>query len=302
MKIAITGATGFIGQGLAEFLVQKNHNVVALSRNPSKAKVIFNDKIEVLEWSIRKKAELARELDGIDSIINLAGDNIGSSIWTKSKRKKILESRVQAGRLISELVQMMKCPPTVLIQASAVGYYGTRDKEILTERSEPGKGFLPEVAVEWEKSTAAVEASGVRWVIIRSGIVLSSIGGAFKRLALPYKLHIGTVLGSGEQWMPWIHYKDEINAIYFLITNPNANGIYNLAAPYAAQMKDICSSIDPTLFKVPPFLLKLFLGNMAEETILASLRVVPERLLKEGFQFKFKDISEAVKDIYGGRN
>ena len=172
-----------------------------------------------------------------------------------------------------------------------------RGEEILTEHSEAGTGFLPEVATEWEKSTATVETSGVRYIIIRSGVVLSSHGGAFPKIALLYKLHAGTMLGSGKQWMPWIHYEDEIRTIYFLITNPASNGIYNLVAPVPAQMKDVCKALGPTILKLPSPLLRLFLGKMAQETILISQRIVPERLLEDGFKFKFKNIEEAVEDI-----
>ncbi len=313
MKIAITGATGFIGKGLTQFLMACGHEVIALSRNPAKALEKFDNKVKSLEWAETTKEQLAHEFEGTDAFVNLAGENISSSLWTKKKRKRILESRIRSGRLITELVRRMKNPPRVLIQASAVGYYGTRLRdetnfvvqargdELLTEKSGCGKGFLPEVAVEWEKSTMAVETSGVRRVVIRSGIVLSAHGGAFSTLALPYKLHIGIIPGSGEQWMPWIHYDDEINAVHFLITNAASSGIYNLVAPTPTRMKEVGSAIGPTHFKIPAVLLKLALGKMAVETILVSQRVVPERLLIEGFQFRFGNITEAVKNIYGGK-
>lgn len=297
MKVAITGATGFIGRGLTNLLLKQGHSVIVLSRDPDRAKSIFANKIAALGWSGDNKEELSEELDGLDALVNLAGENIGSSLWTKSKRKRIKESRAHVGQLTTELVQSMNNPPQVLIQASAVGYYGTRGDEILTENSQCGKGFLPEVAAEWEKSAASVEASDVRCVIIRSGIVLSSKGGAFPKLALPFRLHIGTIFGSGNQWMPWIHYEDEINAIYFLITNPTSSGIYNLVAPIPARMSEVCNQLGPTLLKVSGDLMKLFLGKMGEETILVSQRVVPERLLKDGFRFTFRNIQEAVGDI-----
>ncbi len=298
MKVAITGATGFIGNGLTDLLLKQSHSVIALSRDPNRAKSMFGNKIPALRWSTANKEELSKKLDGLDALVNLAGENVGSTLWTKSKRKRIMGSRVDAGKLVNELVQSMNDPPKVLIQASAVGYYGTRAAEILTESSHRGKGFLPEVAAQWEKSTASVEASGVRCVIIRSGVVLSRNGGAFPRLAFPFRLHVGTMFGSGNQWLPWIHYEDEINAIYFLLTNPISSGIYNLVAPDPARMSEVCRQIGPTLFKIPQGLVKLSLGKMGEETILVSQRVLPERLLKEGFQFKFKNIEEAVADIY----
>ncbi len=268
MKIAITGATGFIGKGLIRFLVNKEDSVTVLSRNADRARSLFGSKVAAIDWSSGNKKELLKELEGLDAIVNLAGENIGSSLWTKNKLGKILESRVRAGQLVTELIRLMKNPPKVLVQASAVGYYGTRGDEILNENSNRGKGFLPDVALQWERSTAAVEASEVRCVIIRSGVVLSSDGGAFPKLALPYRFHLGTILGSGKQFFPWIHYEDEINAIHFVLTNLVANGIYNLVAPIPTRMSEICKQIGPTHFKIPGGLVKLFLGKMAEETIL----------------------------------
>lgn len=298
MKIAITGATGFIGRGTTDFFLREGNSVIILTRDPDRARFLFGNKIQAFKWARNSKNELLKELDGCDAIVNLAGENIGSSPWTKRKRKRILESRVDAGQLVSEVIRLMRNPPQVLIQASAAGYYGTRGDEILSEESECGDGFLPEIAVEWEKSTAAVEASGVRCVLIRSGVVLSKDGGAFPKLALPYKFHLGMMLGSGQQWLPWIHYQDEINAIYFLITNEASNGIYNLVAPVPAKMEEICKQLGPTLLKFPGSVVKFLLGKMGEETILTSQRVMPERLLEAGFQFQFANIEEAIKDFY----
>jgi uncharacterized protein (TIGR01777 family) len=302
MKVAIAGATGFIGKGLTSFLLKEGHSILVLSRNVERAESIFGNSVQKVKFPSESPNALARVIDGSDAIINLSGENIGSSIWTKNKKVAILTSRVQPGKLITESIRLMKKPPQVLVQASAVGFYGTRGDEILTESSDAGDGFLSRVAIEWEKSTAAVETSGVRCIIIRNGLVLSSKGGAFPKIALPYKLHLGTMLGTGKQWIPWIHYNDEISAIYFLITRAECNGIYNLVAPEPAQMKTICDLLGTTILKVPPLLLKNFLGKMAEETILASQRVIPERLLKENFKFEYTRIEEAIGNLYGRRH
>lgn len=302
MEIAVTGATGFIGKGLVDILLKEGHSVIVLSRNPDRARPLFKNKLEALMWSPENKDELIMALDGIDVIVNLAGNNIGSSLWTKAKREKIIESRVRAGRLVSELICSMKKPPQVLIQASAVGYYGTRGDETLTEDSERGSGFLSEVAMKWENSTVTTETSGVRCVVVRSGVVLSANGGALPKLALPYRLHVGMVLGSGEQWLPWIHYVDEISAIYFLMTNAESKGAYNLVAPFPSRMSEVCQHLGPTLLKLPSSFVKFSLGKMGEETILVSQRVIPRRLLKHGFQFKFENVEKAVADIYGRKD
>ncbi len=300
MKIAILGATGFIGRGLSESLTKTGHLVIALSRNPLKAKQILGTEIITLEWSPIRMSELAHELEGMDAFVNLAGENIGSFLWTPSKRAKIRESRTYNGSLVTELILSMRRPPEVLIQASAVGYYGTRGEEPLTESSGAGRGFLADVAVEWEKSTATVETSGVRYIITRSGVVLSAAGGALPKLAAPYKFKLGSIPGTGEQWLPWIHYQDEIGAFCFLLENIQSTGVYNLAAPVAARMAEVCREIGPTVLKVPNSLVRLVSGKMGEETILCSQRVVPEKLLKEGFEFKFRTIEEALANIYSG--
>jgi len=301
MKIAITGATGFIGKGLTGFLLGEGNSIVVLSRDPERARSLFDGEVSAFSWSFENKDKLVKELEGVDAFVNLAGENVGSSLWTKNKKRKIIESRIRAGQLTTELICSMKRPPRVLIQASAVGYYGTRGEEVIAENSECGKGFLPEVTARWEYSTAIVESSGVRYVTIRSGLVLSKTGGAFPKLASPYNLHIGTMLGSGKQWVPWIHLEDEIRAIYFLIMSGGSNGIYNLVAPSPARMSEVCEQLGTTIFKMPDGLMKLIMGQMAEETILTSQRVVPERILNEGFQFKFTNVKGAIADICGKR-
>lgn len=302
MKIAITGGTGFIGTGLVDFLLKKGHSVTVLSRNVSRASAEFGSSVRALKWSTGNLPTLAVELDGTDAIINLAGENIGSSLWTGDKKKKILESRVSAGELVSDVVESMTKKPKVVIQASAVGYYGDRDDERLDENSLAGQGFLAEVARRWEDSTKKVEEFGVRRALVRTGVVLSSKGGALPKIALPYRFFAGTVLGSGRQWLPWIHYSDELEAIHFLLTTDSASGVFNLVSPSPAKMKDVCLAIGkalhrPTIMKVPDFALKLLLGQMGKETILPSQLVVPERLVSHGFAFKHPELPEAVAEI-----
>ncbi len=309
MEIAITGATGFIGKGLVHSLLENGHKVVVLSRDIERARSEFGDSVSVLRWAADNIPGLASGLNGIDAIVNLAGENIGSSIWTKGKRARILESRLSAGKLLTDVIASMSRKPGLLIQASAVGYYGTREEEILDETSAAGTGFLSDVVERWENSTKGVESMGVRRVIIRTGVVFSSEGGALPKLAMPYKFLVGVVLGSGKQWLPWIHYSDEIEAINFLLTNPFSSGIYNLVSPNPARMEEVCKAISdtfrrPTLMKVPASMLKLAMGKMAEETILPSQHVIPSRLAAAGFAFRRAGLKTSISQLYspGERN
>ncbi len=303
MKIAILGATGYIGKGLTRLLSGRGDEVIVLSRSVDHAREVFGDEVRALGLAGRNKTELAHELSGVDAIVNLAGENIGSSLWTKAKRQRILESRLEAGRLVSGIISSMVRRPGLVVQASAVGYYGSRGEESLEESSCPGEGFLADVAGQWEDSTKDVESLGARRVIIRTGVVFSSDGGALPKLAMPYNLHMGTVLGSGDQWVPWIHYQDTIGAIAFLIHNPTSSGAYNLVSPTPARMDDICSEIGralgrKTIVHVPGLFLRIGMGKMAEETILPSQKVAPARLLEEGYSFSHAKLDEAITHIF----
>ncbi len=297
MKVAITGATGYIGTGLVDLLYNNGHEVIALTRDPERAILILGKKAAAKLWQHESIRSLASDLEGTDVLVNLAGENIGSSLWTKAKRAKITGSRIKAGNLITELIRSLKTPPRILIQASAVGYYGSRADEILTEASNPGEGFLPDVCTKWEQSTSGVEELGVRRILIRTGVVLSRKGGALPKIALPYRLHLGTILGSGKQWLPWIHYEDQIDAIHFLIKSEKSTGIYNLVAPGPERIEELCKLLGPTLIRLPHSFVEVLLGQMGRETVLASQRVVPERLLGESFAFEFTEIDEALRSL-----
>lgn len=305
MRIAITGATGFIGRGLTNLLVGKGHYITVLSRDIGKVRKLFDDRVRSLRWAADNRGELARELDGTDAFINLSGENIGSSLWTKNKRKRILESRVSGGKLVTDVISALSGKPDLLIQASAVGFYGSRGEEILDENSTAGEGFLADVVRKWEDSTREVESLGVRRVIIRSGVVFGSGGGALPKLALPYTLFFGAVMGSGKQWVPWIHYSDELDAINFLLTEKFLTGIFNLVSPNPARMDDVSAAIGeslrrPTAMRIPEIFLKILMGTMASETILPSQRVIPSRLASAGFAFRHAGLKTSVKQIFSG--
>lgn len=303
-RVIITGGTGFIGRPLSLRLVEEGFDVVCLTRNVSAAKNRGGNGIKFVEWDGKSEEGWSDYADGATAIINLAGESIGSGRWSETKRQRILQSRLNAGEAVTEAVKSVKRKPEVVIQASAIGVYGNRGEEILDESSGLGDGFLAEVAQNWEGSTEEIEALGVRRVVVRTGLVLGSTGGALARLLLPYRFFVGGPMGSGKQWMSWIHIEDEIGSILFLMERKDLNGFFNLAAPHPLQNKSFSRELGKLLkssswLPVPGFLLKLFLGKMAEETILTSQRVLSARLEEAGFKFAYPELKEALTDILG---
>ena len=304
MRVIITGATGFIRKALCQELTEAGYEVVALSRSRETGTRILGEKVKVAQWDGKTAKSWGNLANGAYAIINLAGENISSGRWTDKRKKIILESRLNAGKAVVEAVKQAKEKPKVVIQASAIGYYGSRGDEIVDEESAPGKGFLPEVAQQWELSTKAVELAGIRHIIIRTGIVLGKDEGAFPRLALPFRLFVGGHLGAGEQWFSWIHLKDEVRAIHFLMEKEDLSGVFNLTTPGSLKEKDFAVLLGkvmrrPSWFPVPGFVLRLLVGEMANEALLTGQRVVPKRLLEAGFEFLYPEAEFALRDILG---
>ena len=304
MRVIITGATGFIGKALCQELTEAGYEVVALSRNPETGTKILGEKVKVAQWDGKTAKGWGNLANGAYAVINLAGENISSGRWTEKRKKIILESRLNAGKAVVEAVKIAKEKPKVVIQASGIGYYGSHADEIVDEDFPPGKGFMPEVAQQWELSTKAVELVGVRHIIIRTGIVLGKDGGAFPRLALPFRLFFGGRLGNGEQWFSWIHLEDEVRAIRFLMEKEDLSGVFNLTAPGALKEKDFARILGdvmrrPSWFPVPGFVLRLLIGEMAEELLLTGQRIVPKRLLDAGVEFFYPEAEFALRDILG---
>ncbi|HEX9911814.1 MAG TPA: TIGR01777 family oxidoreductase [candidate division Zixibacteria bacterium] len=302
MKIIITGATGFIGKALSNHLVEAGHEVIALSRSAKKASEIFGQGITVAEWDGKTAKGWAAQAEGAYAIINLAGENIGVGRWTREKKQSILESRLNAGKAAVEAVKLAKEKPKVMIQASAIGYYNSHSEEILDESSPPGKGFLPEVAQSWEASTEEVESSGVRHIIIRTGIVLGKGGGAFPRLLLPFRLFVGGPLGSGNQWFSWIHLQDEVRTIRFLMEKEDLQGVFNLTSPGHLRQKEFSKILGkvmkrPSWLPVPGLMLRLLMGEMADELLLSGQRVIPKRLLQAEYRFQHPEVESALREI-----
>ncbi len=312
MRVVITGGTGLIGRALARDLVSAGYEVVVLSRDPARAPAAaLPASVRVEGWDARSAEGWGRWADGAEAVVNLAGASI-SGRWTATRKRLIRESRLEAGRAVVQAVEAAQVRPRVVVQASGVGYYGPRGDEALDETASPGADFLGRLAVAWESSTAPVKGLGVRQVVIRTGLVLSAEGGVLPRLALPFRLFVGGPLGSGRQWMPWIHIADQVRAIRFLIEDEgedededgDASGPFNLAAPHPltnAALGRVLGRVlnRPAVLPVPAPALRLLFGEMAT-LLLDGQRAMPRRLLDLGFTFRFPEAESALRDLLKG--
>jgi hypothetical protein len=306
MRVIITGGTGLIGKALANSLAHDHHEVIVLSRNKNKTSGLAGG-VQVVEWDARTAQGWGALADGAGAIINLAGESIAGegfppSRWTPERKRRIRDSRVNAGRAITEAVKAANNKPSVLIQSSAVGYYGTHGDQDITEDAPLGSDFLADVSQEWEAATAEVEKMGVRRVIIRTGIVLSTKGGVLPLMALPFRLFAGGPIGSGKQQIPWIHIDDQIGAIRFLMENAAARGAYNLSAPNPLSNAEFGKAIGralgrPSFFPTPGIAFKLAFGELAM-LLLEGQRAVPRRLQEAGYAFQYADADAALKDLF----
>ncbi|MGQ9518355.1 MAG: TIGR01777 family oxidoreductase [Anaerolineae bacterium] len=305
MNVIIAGGTGLIGRALAEELHGAGHQVMVLTRRLG-AEQGLPPWITPVQWDGKSAEGWGRWVDEVDAVVNLAGENIaGTGLlprrWTAEVKQRIRQSRLTAGNAITQAIVQASRKPAVLIQASASGYYGPRGDELIDESAPAGSDFLASVARAWEPSTAEVEALGVRRVIIRSGVVLSARGGALPRLLLPIRLGLGGRLGSGRQWIPWVHIEDEVRAIRFLMENSSARGPYNVSAPEPVTNAELVRTLArvlrrPAVLPIPAFALRLLFGELAS-TLLEGQRMIPKRLLEEGFTFRFPMLEPAVRDI-----
>jgi uncharacterized protein (TIGR01777 family) len=299
-RVLITGGTGLIGRALATALAASGHDVVLLSRSPDRAEALPAN-VRAARWDGTTASGWQDLADGAWAIVNLAGENIGGGRWTAAAKRRIVESRTRAGAAVAAAVAAARRKPRMLLQASAVGYYGNCGDRLLPESAGPGTGFLAATCVAWEASTFAVEAAGVRRAVARSGVVLSMAGGALPKLVLPYRLFAGGPMGDGRQWMPWIHLADEVRALHFLIEDERAAGAFNLCGPAPERNADFGRAIGdvlhrPSFMPAPAFALKAALGEMST-IVLEGQRCVPERLLALGFRFEHAELRPALADL-----
>ena len=299
MRVIITGGSGLIGRELARSLINHKDQVWILSRSQSGGQ--DESGAQRAAWDGKTSQGWQHLANEADVIINLAGENIGAGRWTPERKKLILESRLQAGQAVVQAVKAAKHRPNLVIQSSAVGYYGASGDRIILENDLCGDDYLASVARRWEDSTRPVEDMQVRRVLIRTGVVLSKQGGVLNRLLLPFRLFVGGPVGSGRQWLPWIHMEDEVRAIDFLMRQAAAEGAYNLCAPNPLTNADFGKvlarySRRPYWAPAPAFALRIALGEMST-LVLDGQRVIPDRLLKMGFQFLYPDAATALSSL-----
>ncbi|MBZ0290640.1 MAG: TIGR01777 family oxidoreductase [Anaerolineae bacterium] len=307
MRVIITGGTGLIGRALVNSLAKEGHEIIVLSRNQNKTSGLPTG-VRVVEWDSYSAKGWGELADGAGAIVNLGAENIAGvgfppKPWTAARRKRILESRLNGGHAVVEAVRAAANKPGVVIQASAVGYYGPRGAEDVTEDTPPADDFLANVCKAWEASTAEVEQMGVRRCVMRSGGIFSTQGGMLPYLALPFRMFVGGKIGSGDQQVSWIHIDDEVAAIKYLINTPTASGVYNVTAPAQltnAQMAKVLGRVlkRPSGFPTPAFPIKLAFGELGEKLILTGQRAVPKRLQESGFSFHYPEAEGALKDLF----
>ena len=299
MKVLITGSTGLIGSALITLLKSKGFEVSRLVRRSGdfmEPQILWNPKSGYIEKN---------RLEGFDAVVHLAGESIAAGRWTESRKIRIKDSRSKGTEFLSESLTTLSQKPKVFISASAIGYYGNRDDEILSEKSPCGSGFLAEVCSAWENASKKTAEKGIRVVNPRIGMVLSSEGGALAKMLTPFKFCLGGVIGNGSQYMSWISIDDLVEAIYYLLINENIQGPVNLVSPNPVTNSEFTKTLGhvlnrATLFPVPSIILKIIFGEMAEELLLSSCRVKPELLLNSGYKFKHPKLKEALEHLLGG--
>lgn len=299
MKIVISGATGFVGSLLVERLRSQGHSLALLSRQPARAAYTSNE--QWFTWQPGSSGPWEKSVDGVDGIINLAGEPIAGKRWTESQKEKIRASRIDTTRALVTAIGRAKEKPKFMVSASAVGYYGSRGDETLTEESAAGKDFLGRLCVSWEQEATKAEGYGVRVALLRTGIVLGRGKGALAKMVTPFKLFVGGPLGSGKQRFPWIHIEDELALILFLAENPDAKGPFNATAPNPVTMEEFCKALGkvlnrPSWTSVPASALTLLLGELAD-MILSGQRAVPAAAQKLGYRFKYANVGEALQSL-----
>jgi uncharacterized protein len=299
MRIIILGGTGFIGAALARLLAGQGHAVVVPTRSPAKVAGALGPGIAAAPFDGVSGMGWAEHIDARTAIVNLAGENIAEGRWTPEKKRRILASRLDAGAAVMDALRLAGQKPAVLVQGSAVGYYGARGPDPADEDTPPGEGFLAHVATRWEDSTCGAETLGVRRVIVRTSMVLGR-GGALARMLPAFRWGLGGPLGAGRQPVPWIHLDDEAGAIAHLLATPGLSGPFNLAAPEAVDSRGFARALGralgrPAFLPAPAWALKLLLGQMAGEVLLSGANATPARLLASGYRFRYPSLAEALE-------
>lgn len=296
MKILISGSSGFIGSELVSSLRDRGHEVIRLVRDE---KELSED---TLLWDPQHREIRPEFFEGFDAVINLAGENIANGRWSPEKKRKIYDSRVIGTHMLAELLARLKQPPKLLINASAVGYYGDRGDAILDENSASGQGFLAEVCKKWEEAANSAAQAGIRVIKLRFGVILSVKGGMLSKMLLPFRLGLGGPLGSGKQYISWVSMDDLMGVFFHLLSHPEMEGAINVCTPHPVTNKEFTKTLAsvlrrPAFFSVPASLLRFILGEMADEMLLGSTRAVPKVLEESGYTFLYPDLKGALRHL-----
>lgn len=295
MKALITGASGLIGTELQKALREKGWELLLASRSEPK-----DDRH--IKWTVEEgfRDEDLEQLEGLDAVIHLAGENVAGLRWTDEKKKAIRESRVLGTRTLIDAFSKLRDRPKTFIAGSAIGFYGNRGDDEMTEASPAGDGFFPEVCRDWEAESRRAEDLGIRTVLLRTGIVLSKDGGALGTMLLPFKMGVGGVVGSGKQWMSWISLADQVRAMLFVLENETIRGAVNLTSPNPATNEQFTKTLGevlyrPTFLPLPEFAVGMIFGEMGDALLLDSTKVQPKRLEDAGFEFKYPELKFALE-------
>ena len=295
-QILITGGTGFIGTHLSEILMRDGHYLTIVTRSPEAHKSEEAKNQKFISWD-----ELSTVMDSIDVVINMAGENLFGQRWTSEVKEKLYNSRIKSTRKLVDAIRASLSKPEVFISTSGVNYYGDSADEVITEESEPGDDFLANLCIDWEKEAEQASELGVRVVIARFGIVLEKNGGVIEKMKLPFQLFVGGPVGSGDQYMPWIHMDDLCSILIYAMENEKLKGPLNACSPEPVTMNEFADALGevmnrPSFFRVPEFVLDIVLGEAAVP-VTGSLRVQPKVLQKSGFEFEYEDVETAIADI-----
>jgi uncharacterized protein len=307
MKVAIAGATGFVGSRVVEVLHKQGHQILVLTRNGDRARRVFPQlafpNLEIVSYTPTQSGDWQQAISGCRGVINLAGAPIADERWTVQRKQEILESRQLSTRKLVEAIANAPVKPQVLINTSAIGYYGTSETAVFDETSPAGNDFLAGVCQAWESEAEQVKAAGVRLVVLRLGIVLG-MGGAIAKMLLPFRLFAGGPLGSGQQWFSWIHQDDVANLMLQALTQSQMQGTFNATSPNPVRMNQLCQVLGeiihrPSWLPVPSLALELLLGEGAQ-VVLQGQQVLPKRTMETEFTFKYSDVKSALVQVVGG--
>ncbi|MGB4989096.1 MAG: TIGR01777 family oxidoreductase [Pyrinomonadaceae bacterium] len=294
MKVLITGASGLVGTQLQKSFAEKGYDMLLASRSEPKDE-------KHIQWTVEEGFTDPEKLEGLDAVVHLAGESVSGLRWTEDKKKAIRDSRVLGTRNVVDAISKLKDRPKVFVSSSAIGFYGERGDEEVTESSAAGDNFLADVSKAWEAESRRAEDAGIRTVLLRTGIVLTKDGGALGTMLTPFKLGVGGVVGSGKQWMSWISMDDHIAAINYAIENENLRGAVNSVSPNPVTNEEFTKTLGevlyrPTFLPLPEFAVSMVFGEMGDALLLASTKVIPKRLTDAGFEFKYPELKAAVEN------